>query len=81
MHESFDVFKFRLDTTTDSGVICHLASVKLMYEVVNTSFISDRIFFIFAGNKDSHKVSDGFEIRPDRTMDCGVSCPYRLKKP
>ena len=31
--------------------------------------------FIFAGNKDNHKISDGLEIRPDPTTDCGVSCP------
>ena len=32
------------------------------------------MFFIFADNKDSHKVLDEFNIRPDLTMDCGVSC-------
>ena len=35
--------------------------------------------FVFAGNKDSHKILDGFDIRHDRprdrTRDCGVSCP------
>ena len=34
----------------------------------------DRIFINFAGNKVNHKVSDECEIRPDPTMDCGVSC-------
>ena len=34
-----------------------------------------RIFFILAGNEDIHNISDEFEIRPDRTKDCGVSCP------
>ena len=38
-------------------------------------FIFDRIFFILAGNEDTHNISDEFEIRPDRTKDCGVSCP------
>ena len=33
------------------------------------------IFFIIAGNKDAHKISNGFEIQPDPTLDCGVSCP------
>ena len=36
MHESLDEFKFRPDTTTNSRVICHCASEKLMYTVVNT---------------------------------------------
>ena len=35
----------------------------------------DPILFIFAGNKDMHKISDEFEFRPDRTTDYGVSCP------
>ena len=36
MHESLDEFKFRPDTTTDSGVICPCTSEKLRYNVVNT---------------------------------------------
>ena len=36
MHDSLDEFKFRPDTTTDSGVICPCASEKLRYNVVNT---------------------------------------------
>ena len=36
MHESFDEFKFRPDTTTNSRVICSCASEKLRYNVVNT---------------------------------------------
>ena len=53
------------------------ASEKLMYNVVNTlaPLFFDRIFFILAGNEDIHNISDEFEIRPDRTKDCGVSCP------
>ena len=30
---------------------------------------------MLAGNKDIHNILDKFEIRPDRTKDCGVSCP------
>ena len=75
MHISLDEFKFRPDTTTDSGVICPSVSEEFMYNVVNTLVsIFDRIF-IFAGNKENHKVSDEFEIRPDPTMNCRVSCP------
>ena len=36
MHESLDEFKFRLDTTTNSRVICPCVSEKLMYNVVTT---------------------------------------------
>ena len=36
MHESFDEFKFRPDTATNTRVICPFASEKLMYNVVNT---------------------------------------------
>ena len=77
MHESLDEFKFRPDTTTNSRVIFPCASEKLMYNVVNTlaPLFFDRIFFILAGNEDIHNISDKFEIRPDRTKDCGVSCP------
>ena len=32
-------------------------------------------FFELAGNEDIYNISDEFEIRPDRTKDCGVSCP------
>ena len=37
------------------------------------------ILFILAGNKNMHKISDGFEFRSDRTTDYGVSCPWGLK--
>ena len=36
MHESLDGFKFQLDTTTNSRVICPCTFEKLMYNVVNT---------------------------------------------
>ena len=35
---------------------------------------------ILAGNEDMHKISDKFELRPDRTTDFGVSCPWAAKK-
>ena len=38
-------------------------------------FIFDWFFFILAGNKDNHKISNGPEIRQDRTRDLGVSFP------
>ena len=33
------------------------------------------IHFIFAGNDNMHESLEEFEIRPDLTTDCGVSCP------
>ena len=33
------------------------------------------ILFILAGNDDMHESLEEFEIRPDPTTDCGVSCP------
>ena len=36
MHESLDEFKFRLDTTTNSRIICPCVSENFMYNVVNT---------------------------------------------
>ena len=35
----------------------------------SSSFILDLFFFILAGNKDNHKISNGFEIRQDPTRD------------
>ena len=37
-------------------------------------------FFILAGNKDNHNISDGFEFQPDPTSDCGISCPFECLK-
>ena len=82
MHESLDEFKFRPETDTNTSVICPCASEKMLYNVVTTvapSFF-DRIFFILAGNEDTHNISDEFEIRPDRTKDCGVSCYWASGK-
>ena len=33
------------------------------------------ILFILAGNDDMHESLEEFEIRPDPTTDCKVSCP------
>ena len=33
------------------------------------------ILFIFAGNDNMHESPEEFEIQPDPTTDCGVSCP------
>ena len=52
----------------------HLKNVCLMLST-HAVIIFDWIFFILAGNKDSHDISDEFEIQLDRTKDCGVNCP------
>ena len=36
--------------------------------------------FILAGNKDIHKSSKEFEVRPDPTTDYGVSCSCASEK-
>ena len=41
----------------------------------SSAIISDWIFFIFAGNKDSNKSSNEFEIQQDSIIDWGVTCP------
>ena len=33
------------------------------------------LLFILVGNYDMHETSEEFEIWPDLTTDCGVSCP------
>ena len=38
------------------------------------------ICFILAGNDDMHESIEEFEIRPDLTTDCGVSCPLASEK-
>ena len=38
------------------------------------------ILFIRAGNEDMHKISDEFELWPDRTTDYGGSCPWASKQ-
>ena len=30
--------------------------------------------------KDNHKISDGFEIWPEQTLDCGVGCSWASGK-
>ena len=82
MHESLDEFHFRLDTTTNSRVICPWASEKIDVKCCehSSSFIFDRIFFILAGKEDNHNISEEFEFQPDSTKDCEVSCPLASEK-
>ena len=48
-----------------------------MYNVVSTLDHFYYIFLILTGNEDSHKISDAFEIWPDRTKECEVICPLK----
>ena len=60
-----------------------MATIELLWGkccVHSSAFIFDQIFFILAGNENIHNISDEFEIRPDRTKDCGVSCPLAYEK-
>ena len=55
----------------------------LTYNGENDVSTFSRLFlirsFILAGNKDMHKISEEFEVRPDRTTDYGVNCLEHLK--
>ena len=57
---------FKLKTGHQPGVYLPLRALFLVF---------DRIFFILADNKDNHNIPDEFEIGPNSTKDCGVSCP------
>ena len=45
MHESFNEFKFRPDTTTNIRAICPCMSEKLMFNVAPTFLIGSSSFF------------------------------------
>ena len=49
----------------------------IMEKTVLPLFLSclSSILFILADNDDMHGSSEKFEIQPDPTTDCGVSCP------
>ena len=82
MHESLDGFQFRLDTTTDSRVICPWASEKSMYNVVNTlapSFLIGSSLFLQVRRTTiiSWTSSNFSQIRP---MTAELAALERLKK-
>ena len=81
MHNSLDGFGFQPDPTTDYGVTYpeRLKNLCIMCEHSST-LMFDWIFFILAGNEDNHKVSNEIKIRPDPTLDSGVSCPWASEK-
>ena len=56
----------------------HIAPIRLYWKQPcqhSSTFNSDLIFVIIAGNKNNHNTSDELKIWPDQTKDCGVSCP------
>ena len=59
---------------TELSALGHLKNQCIMFEH-SSSFSFDRIFFVFAGKEDNHKILDEFKFRPALTKDCGVSCP------
>ena len=73
MYKSLNEFEIRPDATTGFYGNHRVIMGKMLCPLY--AFIIDRIFFILAGNEDIHNISDEFEIRADRTKDCGVSCP------
>ena len=82
-------FKFLPDPNTNSGVICPLASERLIYNVVTTlklsfligpfSFLQVRRTTIKAWMTSSFSqvrlrtAELAFKIQPDSTSDCGIS--------
>ena len=71
MHKMLNMFEFLPDPTTDA---LERQIFKILSCGHSSAFIFDRIFFIFAGNEDNHKVADEFEIPPDPPVDCRVTC-------
>ena len=63
LHKSLDEFEFPALERL-KNYCCEHSSV----------VIFQWIFFILAGDKDNHDVSDVFEFQPDPNMDCRVSC-------
>ena len=73
MHRSLDEFEIQSDPTMCFTRPRYQVSV---YRTIGPLvLVFDQIFFILAGNENIHNISDEFEIRPDRTKDCRVSCP------
>ena len=57
------------------GHITKMSAMPIYGKKILKNGAFDPILFILAGNEGMHKLSDGFELRPDRTIDYGVSCP------
>ena len=73
MYKSLNEFEIRPDASTGFHGNHTVIMGKMLCPLYRLHF--DRIFLILAGNEDIHNISNEFEIRPDRTKDCRVSCP------
>ena len=67
---------------TEKSTIIVLPELSVYYLIpyrhesdIRRIFIFDWIFFVLAGNKENHNISDELEFRLGLTSDCGVSCP------
>ena len=67
MSLKFGQIRLLVPMATDSVIM-----EKTMLPLFLGCYLSDP--FILAGNDDMHESSEEFEIQPDRTTDCGVSC-------
>ena len=52
----------------------------MSYKFIQVLLFVYLILFILAGNDDMNESLEEFEIRPDLTTDCGVSCPLASEK-
>ena len=66
-----DWIKTLVSMATDSSH--RVLMEKIVFPLFLSCFI--RSFLYFKGNDDMYQSSEEFEIQPDRTTDCGVSCP------
>ena len=81
MHKCLNELEIWQNLITDYRIICPWASEKSTFNLLATlvPLFFHRIAFILAGMKANRKISDKFEVWPDPTMDCGVTCPWTTR--
>ena len=72
MSSKFDEIRPR---TTELAALERLTEIPYTYNGENDVITFSPLFFILAGNDDTHKRLDVFAIGPDQIQDYGVSCP------
>ena len=79
-HKFSDELEFRWDQTISFGVTCPWEPKKAHSWLcpIDSDFIFDWMFFKLAGYEDSYKISDTFNLGPDRTNFFGVTCPWAI---
>ena len=81
-HKISEEFYFQPHQTIHVRGTCPWVLKKPIFDlVIDSAFNFDRLFIKLAGNQDSHKFLDEFELRPDQTFHLGVTCPREPKKP